>query len=71
MGGQGIERRQVLRYIGIASVAGTFPGFSRWAFACQDHVMEAPARAAVGSPQPYKPLFFPRSSSRWWSTWRI
>lgn len=34
MGGQGIERREILRYIGIASVAGTFPGFHQWAFAC-------------------------------------
>jgi gluconate 2-dehydrogenase gamma chain len=58
MGGQGIERRQVLRYIGIASVAGTFPGFQRWAFACQDHVMEMPAPSATASSQTYTPLFF-------------
>ncbi len=59
MGGQGIERRQVLRYIGIASVAGTFPGFNRWAFACQDHVMEhAATTTAPASSQPYTPLFF-------------
>jgi gluconate 2-dehydrogenase gamma chain len=64
MGGQGIERRQVLRYIGLASVAGTFPGFNRWAFACQDHVMEAhvmeapAAAAAATAPTVYTPLFF-------------
>lgn len=56
MGGQGMERREILRYIGIASVAGTFPGFSKWAFACpQDHPQ------VTGSQHrsiPYKPLFF-------------
>lgn len=56
MGGQGIERREILRYIGIASVAGSFPGFSHWAFACpHDHPQPT-------SPQPradsYQPLFF-------------
>ena len=54
MGGQGVERREILRYIGIASVAATFPGFSRWSFACPadpSHVQAAPAAA-------YKPLFF-------------
>ena len=58
MGGQGVERREILRYIGIASVAGTFPGFSKWAFACaQTHVHE-PVTAAQATPGPYKPLFF-------------
>ncbi len=56
MGGQGIERREILRYIGIAAVAGTFPGFSQWAFACpQDDPQSTPLRA---SSDPYKPLFF-------------
>jgi hypothetical protein len=60
MGGQGVERRDILRFIGIASVAGGFPGFSKWAFACaQEHVHApasgAPAQAARG---PYQPLFF-------------
>jgi len=56
MGGQGMERREVLRYIGIASVAGTFPGFSKWAFACpQDHPQLTRSRSASA---PYKPLFF-------------
>src|SRR5438874_7147445 len=56
MGGQGIERREILRYIGIAAVAGTFPGFNKWAFACpQDH----PQTISPASPSaPYKPLFF-------------
>jgi len=59
MGGQGLERREILRYIGIASIAGTFPGFEKWSFACaQNHVHEPAttvARTAAGS---YKPLFF-------------
>lgn len=59
MGGQGIERREILRYIGIASIAGTFPGFSKWAFACaQGHVHEAAVAAARTPAAPYKPLFF-------------
>jgi hypothetical protein len=56
MGGQGMERREILRYIGIASVAGTFPGFSKWAFACpQDHPQATGSQATSA---PYKPLFF-------------
>jgi len=55
MGGQGVERREILRYIGIAAVAGSFPGFSRWAFACpQNHPQTSPP-AGSGA---YKPLFF-------------
>jgi len=54
--GQSIERREILRYIGIAAVAASFPGFSRWAFACADE------HPPLQSPQPkshgYKPLFF-------------
>jgi gluconate 2-dehydrogenase gamma chain len=56
LGGQGSERREILRYIGIAAVAGTFPGFSKWAFACpQDHPQSAPSTASSDS---YKPMFF-------------
>ena len=55
MGGQGIERREILRYIGIAAVAGSFPGFSQWVFACpQNHPQTSPP-AGSGA---YKPLFF-------------
>ena len=54
MGGQGVERRDVLRYLGIAGVAATFPGFSKWAFACpQEHAALAPAVR----PDSYSPLF--------------
>ena len=56
MGGQGIERREILRYIGVASVAGTFPGFSKWTFACpQEHPQAVPSPASSDS---YKPMFF-------------
>ena len=62
MGGQNIERREILRYIGIAAVAASFPGFSRWAFACpSDHPQ--PMAQKVQS-QPYKPLFFSREQFR-------
>jgi len=56
LGGQGIERREILRYIGMAAVASSFPGFSQWVFACpQDHAPSTPSAASSGS---YKPLFF-------------
>jgi hypothetical protein len=56
MGGQGIERREILRFIGVASVAATFPGFQRWAFACADEpVHEVNAKAGATA---YTPLFF-------------
>ena len=59
MGGQSFERRDILRFIGIASVAGTFPGFSKWAFACaQNHQHAAAGGVAQTSAGPYKPLFF-------------
>jgi hypothetical protein len=54
MGGQGMERREILRYIGVASIAGTFPGFSKWVFACpQNHSESIPPKS-----EQYKPLFF-------------
>jgi len=56
VGGQGVERRDILRYLGIAAVASTFPGFHRWAFACPG------SHPAVPGPLPssgaYQPLFF-------------
>jgi gluconate 2-dehydrogenase gamma chain len=56
LGGQSIERREILRYIGIAAVAASFPGFSRWSFACpSDHPQ--PEASQPQSPA-YKPLFF-------------
>ena len=62
MAGQGMERREILRFIGIASVAGAFPGFSRWTFACgqSGHVHESGmvATSALIAPAEYKLLFF-------------
>ena len=59
MGGQSIERRDILRFIGIASVAATFPGFSKWAFACAQNHEHAPAETVTqAAPGPYHPLFF-------------
>jgi len=54
MGGQGIERRTILRYIGLASVASTFPGFQQWTFACSP----SEADALPATKPPYRPLFF-------------
>jgi hypothetical protein len=56
MGAQGMERREILRYIGIASIAGTFPGFSKWVFACPQGHSESVAPNSA--PHEYKPLFF-------------
>jgi gluconate 2-dehydrogenase gamma chain len=56
VGGQGVERREILRYIGIAAVAASFPGFSKWVFACpMDH---PPSPAAPAPANSYQPLFF-------------
>jgi gluconate 2-dehydrogenase gamma chain len=54
MAGQGIDRRMILRYLGFASVASSFPGFQRWAFAFAEHspkMLQEMAKA-------YQPLFF-------------
>ena len=56
MGGQGMERREILRFIGIASVAATFPGFHQWAFACAHH--QEPAAITSTDTSSYNPLFF-------------
>ena len=63
MAGQTVARREVIRLLGIASVAATFPGFRNWAFAGepQDHAMDHAAHGSAAAPAsagPYKPLFF-------------
>ena len=58
MAGQNIERREVLRYIGLASVAASFPGFSRWAFACSHETVERSPLAQTEAAHVYKPIFF-------------
>jgi gluconate 2-dehydrogenase gamma chain len=56
MGGQTIARREVVRLLGVAAVAATFPGFSRWSFAGTADG-PGPAGSAL-APGGYRPLFF-------------
>jgi len=54
MAGQSIERREILRILTLAAGAATFPGFSKWSFAC-GHIRNALAQI---KPAVYQPLFF-------------
>ena len=54
MAGQGVRRREILRLLGTAATAATFPGFSKWGFAC-GHVGNA---ALSIKPATYNPQFF-------------
>jgi gluconate 2-dehydrogenase gamma chain len=54
MAGQGVERREILRAMAMAAAASSFPGFHRWAFACE-HVGAAGVQVRPGS---YSPQFF-------------
>ena len=54
MAGQSIERREVLRIMAMAAGAATFPGFSKWTFAC-GHLGNALAEI---KPAQYRPVFF-------------
>jgi gluconate 2-dehydrogenase gamma chain len=54
MAGQGIQRREMLRVLGIAAAAAHFPGFSKWSFAC-GHIGNA---ALQIKPAAYQPQFF-------------
>ena len=54
MAGQGVHRRDILRIMGTAAAAATFPGFSKWGFACAQ-VGNAAARMR---PAVYQPQFF-------------
>ena len=56
MGQQGVARREMLRILAAASVASKFPGFRRWAFACNHEPRSGDtAHRATG---PYQPQFF-------------
>jgi hypothetical protein len=56
MAGQDIQRRELLRAVGVAVVASHFPGFVKWAYAGAHESHEpAPPR-----PQSYTPQFFSR-----------
>ena len=54
MAGQSIERREILRILAIAAGVASFPGFSKWSFAC-GHMDKA---LAVIKPATYQPIFF-------------
>lgn len=55
MAGQSVDRRLVLRYMGLASAAASFPGFHRWAFAFAQH--PTPAESPREGPKIYQSLF--------------
>jgi hypothetical protein len=57
MAGQGIQRREILRILGTAATVATFPGFSKWGFAC-GHIGNA---ALQIKPASYQPQFFSAS----------
>src|SRR5882672_11055638 len=57
MAGQGITRREVVRMMAIASVATTFPGFRRWAFAC-NHQATADGLTTIRPAGSFIPQFF-------------
>ena len=56
MAGQSVDRRLVLRYMGLASAAASFPGFHRWAFAFAQH--PTPAESPRQGLKIYQSLFF-------------
>lgn len=56
MAGQGLDRREILRAMALAAAASQFPGFQRWAFACE-HVGVAKT-VSQSAPGAYAPQFF-------------
>lgn len=56
MAGQDIHRREILRAIGIATIASHFSGFSKWAYA-GEHAHAGP-EPATARPKSYSPQFF-------------
>jgi gluconate 2-dehydrogenase gamma chain len=54
MAGQGMDRRETLRVLALAAAASKFPGFHRWAFAC-DHLGTTHVQL---KPAAYSPQFF-------------
>jgi len=55
MAGQGIDRRDVIRMIGMASVAAAFPGFRLWTFACSHETSTQDQASRTGA---FQPQFF-------------
>ena len=63
LAGQTFARREIVRLLGIASVAATYPGFRQWAFADEAAAAPAPAAGpaaalATAVSGAYRPLFF-------------
>ena len=56
MAGQGVERREVLRMLALASAVSASPGFHRWAFAFDEHDRHA-AGESIARPRT-EPRFF-------------
>jgi len=56
MAGQSIERREVFQLLAFASLAAGFPGFRKWAYACE-HVLAA-THGPEAANDPYQPLYF-------------
>ena len=54
MAGQGLQRREILRVIGLAAVASHFPGFAKWSYAAA----HSHAEGEKPKPQHYTPQFF-------------
>lgn len=54
MAGQGVQRREILRILGVAATVAGFPGFSKWGFAC-GHIGNT---ALQVKPAAYQPQFF-------------
>jgi hypothetical protein len=54
MAGQDIERREILRILGVAAIASHFPGFVTWAFASGHPI----ADLEQIQPTQYQPQFF-------------
>lgn len=57
MGGQSIERRDVLRILALATAASEFTGFEKWVFA-HDHQHSKPVQPPATDRKPYEPHFF-------------
>lgn len=55
MGGQGIDRREALRYLAMASMAGKYSGFCRWIFGGS---LNQPSGRTSGQNAEYRPRFF-------------
>lgn len=56
MANQGTSRREAIQILAYASLAATFGGFRKWAFACGHQMQDSAPKITVASP--YQPQFF-------------